>query len=266
MKRLTGKKVVYIGDWVFYTGPTFIESPFEMMAKDCQLKFLGQPVVDALEEEGAEVTSFSNWQLYHFTPKEYQEIIDRNDLIIISDVEARCFHLSPAFFDQHSYGKKIITFPDKLKYLANAVNEGKGLIYLGGWLSFSGYLEKGGWRRSPIADWLPFQCLTGDDLMESSEGFLPKLMKENHPIMQDLDVSSVPPLLGYNEITAKDNFEVIWSVSETGHPILGVSEHQKGRMVTYASDPVPHWGMNFMLWDDYSKFWQNLALWALKLM
>lgn len=41
MKRLADKKVVYIGDWVFYTGPTFIESPFEMMAKDCQLKFLG---------------------------------------------------------------------------------------------------------------------------------------------------------------------------------------------------------------------------------
>jgi uncharacterized membrane protein len=264
MNTLEGKKIVYIGDWVFYTGPTFIESPFETMSKDCQLKFLGKPVTDAFEQLGATTTAYSNWQLYHFTPEEYQKIIDESDLIIVSDVEARCFHLSPAFFDQHAYGKGIVTFPDKLKILAKAVENGKGLIYMGGWLSFSGHMEKGGWRRCPIADWLPFSCLVGEDLMESSEGFQIKVEDKSHPILAGLE-PQVPPLLGYNEFVAKDNFTTLWSIAGSGHPLLGVSEIMAGRMVTYGSDPVPHWGMNLMLWKDYGKLWQNMALWALKI-
>ena len=264
MKTLEGKKIVYIGDWVFYTGPTFIESPFETMSKDCQLKFLGKPVTDALEALGATTTAYSNWQLYHFTPDEYQKIIDENDLIIVSDVEARCFHLSPAFFDSNTYGKEIVTFPDKLKYLAKAVEKGKGLIFMGGWLGFSGHMEKGGWRRSPIADWLPFSCLTGEDLLESSEGFSITVDVPNHPMLNGLE-PQVPPLLGYNEFIAKPNMTTLWSIEGTKHPLLGVSEHDNGRMVTYGSDPVPHWGINLMLWKDYNKLWQNMAMWAIKM-
>jgi uncharacterized membrane protein len=259
LKRL---RIVYIGDWVFYSGPNFIESPFENIAKDCQLQFLGKPVTDALEAAGAQVEAYSNWQLYHFSPDEYAAILKRNDVIFVSDVEARCFHLDPSFFERSTYGKKIVTFPDRLKRLAAAVDAGKGLVYLGGWLSFSGHMEKGGWRRSPIADWLPFQCLAGEDLMESSEGFGVKVVDKSHPITRDLPKGRIPPLLGYNEFVAREGFQTIWRVKETGHPLLGVSRHGKGRMVTYGSDPVPHWGINLMLWKGYRKLWQNMAAWA----
>jgi hypothetical protein len=47
-------------------------------------------------------------------------VIERGDLIVVSDVEARCFHLNPTFSDQSVYGKKIITFPDRLKLLATS--------------------------------------------------------------------------------------------------------------------------------------------------
>jgi uncharacterized membrane protein len=136
---------------------------------------------------------------------------------------------------------------------------------MGGWLSFSGYLEKAGWRRCPVAEWLPFACLTGDDLMESSEGFTVTILDEDHPILKGLSVESIPPILGYNEFISKDNFHTLLEIRETGHPLLGVSEHGKGRMVTYASDPVAHWGLNFMKWKDYQAFWQRLALWVLGL-
>jgi uncharacterized membrane protein len=262
-KNLEGVKIIYLGDWVFYTGPNFIESPFEMMAKDCQLQFLGKPVTDCLENAGASVRAYSNWQLYHFTPEEYQGIIDEAEIIFISDVEARCFQLSPSFFDQQMYMKKVVTFPDKLKYLVKSVEAGKGLVFLGGWLSFSGFMTKGGWGRSSVNDWLPFNCLQGDDLVESSEGFSIKVEDGNHRIVKGLSVENVPPLLGYNEFSAKSSMKILWSVKETGHPLLGISEHVKGRMVTYGSDPVPHWGMNFMLWEDYTKFWQNIASWVI---
>ncbi len=262
MADLKGLKVSYFGDWVFYTGPNFIESPFEMMAKDCQLQFLGKPVTESLEKAGAAVQAFSNWEVYHFSPGRFEEIVDNSDLIIISDVEARCFHLNPDFFDKEKYNKQIITFPDRLSYLARKIDAGKGLIFMGGWLSFSGHMEKGGWRRCPISDWLPFKCLVGEDLVENSEGFGVDVVDRKHPITKDLPTKTLPPLLGYNEIIPLKKFHTLWRVAGTKHPLLGVSKQGKGRMVTYASDPVPHWGINLMLWEGYQKFWQNMAAWA----
>jgi uncharacterized membrane protein len=264
MKDLKGLRITYIGDWVFYTGPNFIESPFEMVAKDCHLSFIGKPVTEALEKAGATVDAYSNWQLYHFGPDEFESIVRRSDLVVLSDVEARCFYLHPDFFDRTKYGHEIISFPDRLKFLARWVESGKALLFMGGWLSFSGHMEKGGWRRSPIADWLPFECLTGDDLVETSEGFQVDAVEPGHATVCDLRLKSLPPLLGYNEIKARPSMKTVLRIAGTNHPLLGVSEHGKGRMVTYASDPVPHWGMNILLWEDYAAFWQNLAAWACK--
>lgn len=262
MTDLKGMRIVYLGDWVFYTGPTFIESPFEMIAKDCHLQFVGKPVADALEKAGAQVRAFSNWDLYHMPPGRFEELLDESDVLIVSDVEARCFHLSPAFFDREKHGKQMMVFPDRLRLMTRWVEGGHGLLYMGGWLGFSGHMEKGGWRRSPIADWLPFECLVGDDLMENSEGFQVEPVVPDHPMLQDLPVDTLPPLLGYNEFTAKPDMEVLWRVAGASHPLLGVSLHGKGRMVTYGSDPVPHWGINLMMWDGYERFWQNMAAWG----
>jgi len=117
-------------------------------------------------------------------------------VLIVSDVEARCFHLNPDFFDRSKYQKSIITFPDRLRQMGQAVETGKGLLYLGGWLSFSGHMEKGGWRRSPIADWLPFQCLVGEDLVENSQGYHAQASDPSHPILKDLPLDSFGPILG----------------------------------------------------------------------
>lgn len=261
-RDLTGLRVAYIGDWVFYTGPKFIESPFEMMSKDCHLQFLGKPVTEALSAAGATVRALSNWDLYHLSPGDYDQLLAEHDVVIISDVEARCFHLDPTFFDRSVYGKQIITFPDRLKKLTRRVEAGAGLLYLGGWLSFSGYLEKAGWRRAPIADWLPFGCLLGEDLMESSEGFQVSVTAPEHPAIAGLPHQTIPPLLGYNEFVARPGMEVLWRVAETGHPLLGASRHGQGRVLTYGSDPVPHWGINLMLWEGYAALWQQLVAWA----
>ena len=261
MIDLSGVHVTYFGDWVFYTGPQFIESPFEMMSKDCQLHFLGKPVTQAFEAAGATVEAYANWQLYHMGPEEYAAMLDRSQIIVVSDVEARCFHLNPSFFERSTYGRQVVTFPDRLKLLARAVDDGKALLYMGGWLSFSGYLEKGGWRRAPIADWLPFECLSGEDLVESSEGFLVDPVAPEHPALQGLPLATIPPLLGYNEFVAKPGFETLLRIAGSGHPLLGVSRHGRGRMATFVSDPVPHWGINLMLWEGYAALWQGLGAW-----
>src|SRR5689334_7591912 len=123
-KTLRGLRVTYFGDWVFFTGPQFIESPFEMIAKDCHLQFIGKPVTDALESAGAIVKSYSNWDLYHFGPGEFEKILATSDVLIVSDVEARCFHLSPSFFDSKKQGKELLLFPDRLRQLTRWVERG----------------------------------------------------------------------------------------------------------------------------------------------
>jgi uncharacterized membrane protein len=35
-------------------------------------------------------------------------------------------------------------------------------------------------------------------------------------------------------------------------------------MLMYMSDPAPHWGINFELWEGYDAFWQQSLTWVKK--
>ena len=43
--------------------------------------------------------ALSNWDLYHLSPADYDQLLAEHDVVIISDVEARCFHLDAAGID-----------------------------------------------------------------------------------------------------------------------------------------------------------------------
>src|ERR1041385_8336400 len=133
----TLEHVLYLGDWVFHVGPIFIETPFGTETKDADLHFYGSRLVQALESS-VEVTSMANWELYRMEPNRLEKILDRSVGLIISDVEAKCFHLYPNFFDRSRRENHVITFPDRLVSVKNWVKNGGGLMMLGGWLSFSG--------------------------------------------------------------------------------------------------------------------------------
>ena len=55
----TRPHVLYLGDWVFHVGPVFIETPFALETKDCDLHFYGQRLADALGKE-ADLTTLAN--------------------------------------------------------------------------------------------------------------------------------------------------------------------------------------------------------------
>lgn len=84
------------------------------------------------------------------------------------------FHIAPDFFDRERFGKKVLTFPDRIRLTVEAAVSGKSFMFLGGWYSFTGELGKGGWGRTPLADILPVRCLDHEDLRESTEGFHPE--------------------------------------------------------------------------------------------
>ncbi len=255
------ERILYLGDWVFSVGPVFIESPFGTETKDADLYFYGKRLVEAFNPLVDSVT-LANWDLYRLEPGKLEEYLDQSEAVVISDVEARCFHLYPSFFDRARREKKVITFPDRLRLTKEWVAGGGGLMLLGGWLSFSGVMGKGGWGRSSFADVLPVNCLHVEDLVESSEGFTAEVLNPDHPVVKGLPWKSFPPIFGYNEVTAKPEAEVLVRIKETGHPLVVAGEYGKGRTFTYMSDPAPHWGINFELWKGYDAFWQQALTWV----
>ncbi len=252
--------VLYLGDWVFHVGPIFIETPFGVETKDSDLHFYGSRLVDAIESK-VELTCMANWELYRLEPGRLEKLLEKSCALIISDVEAKCFHLYPSFFDRSRRERSPITFPDRLDAVKRWVGQGGGLMMLGGWLSFSGSQNKAGWRRSRMADVLPVECLPTEDLVESSEGFTAEVVDPDHPITRGLPWKSFPPIFGYNELIPREDSQVLVRVRETGHPLVVTGSYQQGRVLIYASDPAPHWGINFELWNGYNAFWQQALKW-----
>jgi uncharacterized membrane protein len=180
--------------------------------------------------------------------------LDEYDVLIYSDVEAKNFQLAPGFYDQASFGKEVITFPDRLRLTVEAVNGGTGAMFLGGWLSFSGELGRGGWKRTRLREILPVDCLDFEDLVESTEGFTVDAERSSGHF-EGLDLHSFPPILGYNETKPKEGCPVLLTVMETGDPLVATGRFGRGRTLAYTSDPAPHWGLNFVYWEHFAAFW-----------
>ncbi|MDR1054129.1 MAG: glutamine amidotransferase [Planctomycetaceae bacterium] len=257
-------KIYYVGDWAVMIGPVFAETPFNYAIKGTDIFNYGKWLKEALEATGKhEVQSVPVWEFYRLAPGEYEKIIEQNDILIFSDIEAKNFQLAPSFFDRNQFGTKPLTFPDRIRLTVEALYGGKQLMFLGGWLSFNGEMGKGGWGRTGLKEILPVECLEYEDLRESTEGWTATPISKNHPILNGIDLLSIPPILGYNKVQPRENCEVIAVWKETNDPMLAVGQFGKGRVLAYTSDPAPHWGCNFVYWNQYQKFWQNAVEWLL---
>jgi len=249
-------KIYYIGDWAVLMGPQFAESPFNYEWKGLEIFNYGKWLKDALESTGQhEVKSVAAWDFYKLPPGEYEKVLEEYDVIVFSDIEAKNFQLSPAFFDREKFGNKVLTFPDRTRLTVEAVNEGKGVMFLGGWLSFSGEMGKGGWGRTKLREIMPVKCRETDDLVESTEGFEISVNQDQEHFFEGIDLHSIPPILGYNQVEALPDSQVILSIGESEDPFLVTGNAGKGKTLAYMSDPAPHWGCNFVYWKHYSDFW-----------
>jgi len=248
-------KIYYVGDWAVLTGPVFAESPFNYTHKGLEIFNYGKWLKEALESSGEhQVTSVPSWDFYKLGPGEYEKILNTYDVIVFSDVEAKNFQLSPAFFDRKKFGTEVLTFPDRVRLTVEAVKGGKSVLFLGGWLSFTGEMGKGGWNRTGLKEILPVHCLDYEDLVESTEGFHAKV-QESESNFSNIDWPSFPPILGYNRVMSRIGFKTILQVEETSDPLLSYGTIGNGKVMAYMSDPAPHWGCNLVFWKEYNHFW-----------
>ncbi len=250
-------KIYYVGDWAVLTGPVFAETPFYYSPKGLDIFNYGRWLKDALESTGRHaVESVPAWDFYNkLGPGDYEKILADYDALIFSDIDAKLFQLAPSFFDREKFGRRVLTFPDRIRLTVEAVKAGKGALFLGGWYSFTGEQGKGGWGRTRLAELLPVRCLASEDLVESTEGFTALVTKEGEKVFGSLDLKSLPPLLGYNRTLPGRPGRVLVKVKETGDPLVAVRTFGRGRVLAFTSDPAPHWGCNFIFWEHYAAFW-----------
>jgi uncharacterized membrane protein len=256
-------KVFYIGDWAVALGPVFAETPFNYAYKGLETYRYDHYLRDAIESTGVHTCdTASTWDFYAMPPGRYEQILDAYDVVVFSDVELKNFQLAPQFFDRKVFGNEIITYPDRVRLTVEAVTSGLRVMFLGGWLSFTGEMGKGGWGRSRLAEILPVRCLDTEDLVESTEGF--HMAPTDNGMFANVDPATAPPLLGYNRTLRRDDATVHAEVAETGDPLLATRRHGEGAALAFMSDPAPHWGCNFVQWDRYQAFWAGCVDYLMK--
>lgn len=255
-------KIYYVGDWAIQLGPMYAETPFNYAWKGTDVFNYGHWLKEAIEADGRHsVTSVPTWEFYRMPPGQYERILDEHDVLIFSDVEAKCFQLDPGFFQRERFGKEVLSFPDRVRLTVEAVHAGKGMVFCGGWLSFNGEMGKGGWGRTRLAEVLPVTCLEVEDLRESTEGFGLEAVAAGHPIVTGTDLATAPPVLGYNRTRPRPEATVLATWKGTPDPALTAAEFGRGRVVAYTSDPAPHWGCNFVFWEGYRRLWPQVCDW-----
>jgi uncharacterized membrane protein len=208
-------------------------------------------LVEALETHGHEVVHIPN----HLAVEEFPWTgadLSAYDVVMLSDISADTLQIHPDCFDR---GQRT---PDRLRLIADFVDNGGGLLMVGGYMSFSGLEGKARYQATPLAAVLPVEMLGYDDRVETPEGVSPVKVAD-HEMLAGID-GDWPHFLGYNRLRAKSGATALLEVESD--PMLVVGAHGRGRTAAFASDCSPHWGSpEFLEWPHYGRFWGQLLTW-----
>lgn len=135
------------------------------------------------------------------------------------------------------------------------VDNGSGLLMLGGWESFCGM--GGDWAGTPIASALPVEISAKDDRINFDQVALLSSLEPDHPILNGLPWDDCPPAIGgFNRFAAKPSSQTLVEVvrhevsRQKGNfvlkkadtdPLLVTGKFGTGRTAALATDLAPHW-------------------------
>lgn len=186
-------------------------------------------------------------------------------------------------------------FPtQQLEKIAKSIENGMGLLMIGGWESFTGI--GGGYKNTILKDVLPVIMSESDDRINWPGSCL-AVKKVEHEILGSLPFDTNAPCIGgFNKFITKKGAKVIlasqkFSAKRNGdnfvfekigseEPLLIADSFGKGRVAAFASDVAPHWVGPFVDWGNkritvqakdakqievgnwYAQFFANLVRWA----
>lgn len=176
--------------------------------------------------------------------------------------------------------------------IVEAVQDGAGLLMIGGWESFHG--QGGNWDGTPIGDALPVVIAPTDDRINFDQGALLRCV-ENETTEDRLPWHNRPPQIGgMNRFEPKPDSKLILQAhplraevrgdgalhiaAEAPRAALVYGTCGRGRTAAYASDVAPHWCGGFVDWGDarvtaqapgaaaievgnwYAEFWKQVLM------
>jgi uncharacterized membrane protein len=195
-----------------------------------------------------------------------------------------------------------VRFDTKCQEIAlQKVEQGCGLLMIGGWESFHGF--GGDWDDMLLASALPVEISSHDDRVNFDQSAYLQPACE-HPAISGLPWQTCPPAVGgMNRVVPKAPATVVleahtfrvtttppvggtrqnagWSFTPSEKlPSLVVGQHGQGRTAAFLSDVAPHWVGGFVDWgservaaqapgaagievgSDYARFWEQLLRWT----
>jgi len=240
---------------LLFVGETLIDSGTHAKGSNVfiQPRYIedGQDFVRALENLGVLVERLPAHLVSSKFPRTI-EALSRYDIVVISDVGADSFDLTP----ECMAGVRGVRV---LQVLSDWVSQGGSLLMIGGYMSFAGFQGSARYQDSPLADVLPVEISRYDDRVERSDGVDPQVINSTHSIMKDLP-EVWPCVLGYNRVRAKASAIVLAVVDKD--PLLTIGTYGRGRVAAYASDCAPHWAsLEFLKWSQYPNLFHGLVTW-----
>ena len=160
-----------------------------------------------------------------------------------------------------------------LQTIATMVEQGKGLMMIGGFHSFGA----GGFAESPLADVLPIEM----GRLERQEidlrtpvsrdlhlwGELPMIPVRPHSILrlateaENLQAwRSLPALDGANRWAGVKPRAQVLAETPNGDPLLVAGEYGKGRVLAFASNGTHRW-WQYGRQSEHRRFWRQVVLW-----
>src|SRR3989449_6143058 len=93
--------------------------------------------------------------------------------------------------------------------------------------------------------------------------FKPQLTSPGHEAIQEIDWKSAPPLGGYVATTLKSTADLVL-MSHQEDPVLATWRYGLGRSVAFTSDAKAKWGVLWLRWREFNRFWSQLIRWTLR--
>jgi uncharacterized membrane protein len=127
--------------------------------------------------------------------------------------------------------------------------------------------ERGGGRYYPAVDILRVPDFflketikaVGEYIIEDPFYPLPSMPS---PVTRGLDVTTLPPLLGYNGTTPKSTARVVLGTPRDD-PLLATWQYGLGRSAAWTSDLKGQWATEWVAWDGFARFVAQLVSWTL---
>ncbi len=153
---------------------------------------------------------------------------------------------------------------DQLQNIAKEVENGTGLLMIGGWESFTGANCE--YNNTILAKVLPVIMKKTDDRINCPNPCLVEKIVA-HKIILSLPFDKNPPAIGgFNQLKAKPNTQTILAArrfkaqknknrfifepTKQAYPLLILGAYGRGRVAVFATDAAPHWVGGLVDWGN----------------